>query len=60
MQFLRVSQGSLKELETHLVIAQEVGLLESEHTQPLFTATDELGRMLRGLIRSLEKRAHSE
>jgi four helix bundle protein len=56
MQFLRVSQGSLKELETHLVIAHEVGLLQADHVQPLFTATEELGRMLRGLLRSLEKR----
>jgi four helix bundle protein len=59
VQFLRVSQGSLKELETHLIIAREVGLLQSDHAQLLFPAADEIGRMLRALIRSLEKRARS-
>lgn len=54
--FLRVSQGSLKELETHLVIAEQVGLLSPERVQPLSVAADEVGRMLRALIRPLEKR----
>ncbi|HEY1244879.1 MAG TPA: four helix bundle protein [Hyphomicrobiaceae bacterium] len=56
VQFLRVSQGSLKELETHLIIAQQVGLLQPAQAQLLFPAADEIGRMLRALIRSLEKR----
>jgi four helix bundle protein len=56
VQFLRVSQGSLKELETHRVIAEQVGLLRSDQARPLFLAADEIGRMLRGLIRSLAKR----
>jgi 23S rRNA-intervening sequence protein len=56
VHFLRVPQGSLKELETHLIIAQQVGLLNSDEAQALFQATEEIGRMLRALIRSLEKR----
>jgi four helix bundle protein len=56
IQFLRISQGSLKELETHAVIAQQVGLLPPEKAQPLFAASDEPGRMLRALIRSLQAR----
>jgi four helix bundle protein len=55
-QFLRISQGPLKELETHLTISQQVGLLQSDQAQPLFAASDEIGRMLRALIRSLERR----
>jgi four helix bundle protein len=54
IQFLRISQGSLKELETYLVIAEQVGLLPSQRIQPLFVACDEIGRMLRALIRSLQ------
>jgi four helix bundle protein len=54
IQFLRISQGSLKELETYLVIAEQVGLLPSERIQPVFVACDEVGRMLRALIRSLQ------
>ncbi|MFZ1102674.1 MAG: four helix bundle protein, partial [Hyphomicrobiaceae bacterium] len=56
VQFLRVSQGSLKELETHLVIAQQVGLLQSDQARHLLLASDEIGRMLRAFIRSSEKR----
>ncbi len=54
IQFLRVSQGSLKELETHLILASEVKLVRKEQVEPLLAATDGLGRMLRGLMRSLQ------
>jgi four helix bundle protein len=60
VQFLRISQGSLKELETHLVIAEQAGLLSSHKQQPLCRTADDLGRMLRSLIRALEKRANGE
>jgi four helix bundle protein len=56
VQFLRVSQGSLKELETHLAMAEKVGLLSTDRAHPLSVDTDEIGRMLRALIRSLERR----
>jgi four helix bundle protein len=56
VQFLRVSQGSLKELETHLVLAEQIGLVPSDKVLPLFLAADEIGRMLRSLIRSLQAR----
>ena len=54
VQFLRIAQGSLKELETHLILAQRVGLLGNEHSEPLLKQCDEIGRMLRSLIRSLQ------
>jgi hypothetical protein len=47
-QFLRVAQGSLKELETHIILARRLDLAAE--------ADDELGRMLRGLIRSLQQK----
>jgi four helix bundle protein len=56
IQFLRISQGSLKELETHLILAEQVGLLHSAEVQPLCASSDEVGRMLRALIRSLQAR----
>lgn len=48
--FLRISQGSLKELETHLLLAERVGVAPPGSTTELLSKTDELGRMLRGLI----------
>ncbi|GIW56878.1 MAG: four helix bundle protein [Nitrospiraceae bacterium] len=55
IQFLRISQGSLKELETHLLLACRVGLVLQEAVQPLLEQSDKLGRILRALIRSLQK-----
>lgn len=54
IQFLRTSQGSLKELETHLIIAEKVGLIGQEPLPGLLDLAEEIGRMLRGLIRSLQ------
>ncbi len=48
----RIAQGSLKELETHVLLAARVGLTEAE--APLLARCEEVGRMLRALIRSIE------
>ena len=59
VRFLRIAQGSLKELETHLILSTEVGLTRSENTELLLRTADEIGRMLRSLIRSLESKRES-
>ena len=53
-QFLRIAQGSLKELETHLLLATRVGLCPEPATQPALATCDDLGRMLRSLIHELQ------
>lgn len=60
VQFLRVSQGSLKELETHLLLAQRVGVASTEQTEPILAECDKLGRMLRGLIRAIQDKSKRE
>jgi four helix bundle protein len=55
VQFLRVSQGSLKELETHVLLANRVGILSEPATANLLSLAESIGKMLRALIRSLEK-----
>jgi four helix bundle protein len=57
IQFLRVSQGSLKELETHLMIAERVQLSSSDDTASLLGLCERVSKMLRNLIRALERRA---
>lgn len=57
VQFLRIAQGSLKEVETHLIISARVGLLSEEGITKLLMQSDEIGRMLRSMIRSLQKRS---
>ena len=54
VQFLRIAQGSLKELETHLMLAARVELTSQESVIPLLEHCDTVGKMLRGLIRSLD------
>jgi four helix bundle protein len=56
-QFLKVAQGSLKELETHLIIAEKVGLLLVEDRDVVLQHTDRIGKMLKALIRKVASRA---
>ncbi len=44
--FLSIANGSLRELETHLVIAFRVGILSGPELEELFSKIDELARML--------------
>ena len=53
VQHLRIAQGSLKELETHLLIAHRVGIASAEANQALLIQTESVGKLLRLLIRKL-------
>jgi four helix bundle protein len=55
VQFLRIAQGSIKELETHLLLAVRIKLSDDAAAQPVLARCDTVGRMLHGLIRSLDK-----
>ena len=55
IQFLRVAQGSLKELETHLILAARVGLISDGLLAQVLKQSEGIGKMLRALIRSLER-----
>lgn len=57
IQHLRIAQGSLKETETHALIAVRVGPLSNEEIEEFMQRCDTLGRQLRALIRSLQQRA---
>ncbi len=57
VQFLKIAQGSVKELETHILVSQRVGLLDTAGADNLLGRCDEIGRMLRALIRSIERTA---
>jgi four helix bundle protein len=57
VHFLRMAQGSLKEAETHLLIAQRVGIAADDVVTAGLGQADKVGRVLRGLIRKLEAEA---
>jgi four helix bundle protein len=56
VQYLRISQGSLKELETHLMLAERVGMANRSQVEPLLEACEVLGKMLQSLITSLQRK----
>jgi four helix bundle protein len=56
VQSLRVAQGSLKELETHIILAGRLKLIGHVSSEDLLKPCDAVGKMLRSLIRSLQRR----
>jgi four helix bundle protein len=54
LQFLYIAQGSLRELETHLLLSKRVRLNPSDTIEPLLNQCESVGRLLSALIRSLE------
>ena len=53
---LSVANGSLMELETHLLIATRLSYLNADDLEAFLLRTAELGRMLAALIRKLKER----
>jgi len=56
VQYLRIAQGSLKELETHLLLAQRVELTGAQAAAPAMEKCQSVGKMIRALIRALQER----
>jgi len=55
VRFLRHARGSLAEIETQVLIAQQRRYLPATTTAELAQQLDELGRILSGLINSLSR-----
>ena len=55
VRFLRHARGSIAEIETQILIAQQRKYLSTETTTHLTQRLDELGRILSGLINSLRE-----
>ncbi len=61
IQFLRIAQGSARELETHLILAERIRLIDQQAAAPVQELCERVSKMLRSLIRSLEvRRANNE
>jgi four helix bundle protein len=50
-RFLRIAQGSARELESHLIIATDLGLIPDASTAEILDAVNSVQRMLSSLIR---------
>jgi four helix bundle protein len=55
LKHLSISRGSLKELETHLILSERIGLLKAAPLDSLLCLTDEISRMISGLRKALEQ-----
>jgi four helix bundle protein len=56
LHFLGIANGSLFELETHVLASQRLGFLSNSDVNECLTIASETGMMLAGLRRSLENR----
>ena len=55
IRFLRISLGSLRELDTQLIIAKEVGLVAPDLVDSVLKEVDELQCILVSTLQKLEK-----
>ena len=53
-RFLSIARGSVAEVETQIELAVRIGLLDFARTEPAVQRCDKLGRILRGLRKSLD------
>lgn len=54
LNFLRMAYGSLREVETQILIAQRLGYVDKDKGDALLEQASKVGRLLHGLMRSLE------
>lgn len=59
-RFLFIAHGSLREVETQLMIAGRLGYITEMETQPALDLCGETGRIINGLINSLRKEEGSQ
>lgn len=57
-RFLSHARGSLGEIETHVLIAQDLGYLSQQKSRTLLLQASELGRVLNGLRASITHAAY--
>jgi four helix bundle protein len=56
LHFLAVAYGSLKEIETQVLIAERLGYISDHQSITLVQRTTEVARLISGLANSLRKR----
>lgn len=59
VRFINIASGSAAELETQLIIAENLGFTDKEKITSVMNELAEVGKMLHGLIASLEKKLTS-
>ena len=60
LRYLLVSRGSMAELETQLLLCQKLQFISKEDVEHALIVSDEIGRMIRGLQKSLTKKLNKK
>ena len=55
-RFLLIARGSLAEVETQLMLAERLGYVRPAAVGPAADLSDQIGRMIRGMQRVIEKK----
>ncbi len=55
-RFIAISRGSLAEIETQIELCLGLGMLNNDEATPVLACCDEVGRILRGLRKSLDNK----
>ena len=56
IHFLSIARGSLKELETQIIISHRLGYMNATQQSELLGATEEVSRLISGLNKSLSRK----
>ena len=56
LQFLRISRGSVMEVQTLLIISKNLNFISQTEFDSLSTKTEEVGKILQGLIKSIKEK----
>ena len=55
VNLLSVAHGSVRELETHVMLAERLHLLPEQTVRPLLSSAAEVGKLVKGLLNSKER-----
>ena len=56
LQFLRISRGSLMEVETLILISKNLNYIDEERFKLISNKVEEVGKILQGLIKSVQQK----
>jgi four helix bundle protein len=56
LQFLHIALGSLRELDTQLIISLKVGLTEEKYINSVLTDCDEMQKLLKSTINTIQNK----
>jgi four helix bundle protein len=57
-RFISISMGSVAEIETQILLSTDLGYLTGELSREILEDLETIGKMLRGLAKSISKRRH--